>query len=295
MTTPPRRHLICSLAAVLLLLPFLTLGSCGSSASLERREFTEEAPLDQPTSLHIENRNGKVTVTGWDRDKMEVKAVVLGPDESRLADCRLSVTSDGDALRLKVLWPGGKQEDDERSNLRISLPVGGSLTAIENSNGMVRVGDLENDLDIHTSNGRVEVNGHQGTVKVRTSNGEISCRDIQGSFDGETSNDFVKLMGVQKDVRIRTSNGRVEVLCYPTCTGRLDIKSSNASMQVTVGREQVGEFTLKTSNGECRLNLSDRARIVSQNGRTAAVVAVQRRDVKSQIRTSNGNINFFVH
>ncbi len=276
-------------------LAFLSIPACSGNDKVElfRREILESRELDKTPALDVRIDNGSVTVRAWDNPGLKIRAIVRATSNDRAQSCKISSKIENDTLNIKIIWPEGGRLPDERCNITVNLPYGNS-THIAAKNGDIKAQHLEGSLTIAGTNARVEVNSHEGDVTISNTNGNISCQEIQGKFTARNTNGYVKVIGVQDDVKIETSNERIELVCYPTFDGTVDINATNTGIQMTVGNSQVGEFTLETTNATLAWDLGSRGQLIANPSENKAVIAVGSRRNKSRIRTSNDRIKLIV-
>ena len=142
--------------------------------------------------------SGGITVSGWDRDKVAVRAVVRayetdGRSPSELLAATV-IETDGGVLANRTAGGGWVEVRYE-----IYVPRG-------------------TDLALQTNNGAVTVEGVEGQLRLDTNNGPVRLADVGG------------------DVEARTRNGDVVVaLCGPTWSGTgLRASTNNGDVELTV-------------------------------------------------------------
>jgi len=131
---------------------------------------------------------------------------------------------------------------EENNYVKIYVPKGATLNNVDlgSSNGNI-TSDTDckiQDMNCHTSNGRIELNGItcQNSTILKSSNGKIICN---GNF--------------YKDSQMTTSNGAIELT--GTYEGKLRAKSSNGRIEFSTNKpESYYDVSAETSNGSIRLN-----------------------------------------
>lgn len=149
----------------------------GRETACEVRELT----LPARGSLAVVNDvSGGVTVAGWDRDEVSVRAVVRAYEtDGRSPGALLAAT------RIET--------DGAVRNV-----TDGAVRNVTEGGGWVEV--------------RYEVRVPRATdLSVRTNNGALTVEDVRGTLRLDTSNGPVRLARVGGDVEARTSNGDVTV------------------------------------------------------------------------------------
>jgi hypothetical protein len=191
--------------------------------------------------------NGGVVVIGWDRDVVQVKAVVhaRGTTQAAAEEIaeRIDVTMDPD--RISATGPSDR---------------GWSVSFIVHA-------PLRSDLDLRAENGPVEVEGVTGALKLATRNGPISIDGVGGDVRAVSQNGplHVRLTGrgwVGKGLDAETQNGPVQVVIPSRYSAVLESGTRNGPMDVELPvRIRRGQyFTTELGSGGTPL------RIVTRNG-----------------------------
>ncbi len=121
-------------------------------------------------------------------------------------------------------------------------------------NGSVSASNIYGVVSARSSNGDIDVSGVKGLAGLRTSNGSIDAEllDLQNDLEIITSNGSITLL-VEPDLSINleanTSNGTVN-------TGNLDIEASIHEQTSVAGKLNEGGYTINisTSNGSIDLD-----------------------------------------
>lgn len=203
--------------------------------------------------------DGDVTVAVGNAAVVDVAAAA----RSGLRSPRFSAEETGDRLvvthRCGITLFGGSVC---QGSLDVTLPAATDVV-VRTSNGDVVASGLAGDLDLQSSNGRIDTTDITGNVTARTSNGPISVRDVTGdallhssngsieaartggSLEAHTSNGRLTVTGVGGDARVTGSNGHVDV---EQVDGNVFARTTNGAVQVRGTGEPV-RLTIGTSNG----------------------------------------------
>ena len=183
----------------------------------EIREFT--VPLVGNALSVNATPNGGVSVRGWDRGEIQVRARVTANAETQ---------QEADALvaDVRVLTDGGQVRSEGRS------PVGHGGWSVS----FEVMAPAHHDLTLRTTNGGISVTGVSASVDVQTTNGGITLSDVNG------------------DVRGHTTNGGVQVsLSGEAWKGRgLDVQTRNGGVRVAVPEGFSAHIEAGTTNGGLR-------------------------------------------
>jgi hypothetical protein len=217
--------------------------------------FQKTYPLTAGGSFMLENVNGSVTVEGWDRDEVEVRAVKTAKNDQRdLAEVRIDVQSQPGHVAVHTVYPRGE----------------GAEVAVEYH---IHVPNRVLLGDIGTVNGGVLVRGVHGEGDLRSVNGDVKVLDSSGRFNAKTTNGDVHLelrqLADGAPMNLQTVNGSVVLGLPSDARANLDVKSVNgdfySELPVSSPIEKAarafraklgmggGEISVRTINGVIRL------------------------------------------
>src|SRR5215468_4294203 len=99
------------LATALLALPlavFLTgcdIEDLAFDSTRYKEDFHGNFALKSGGRLEIENFNGSIEITGWDKDSVEVTATKYAPTEDLLRNLKIEVNAQGETVRIRTVRP----------------------------------------------------------------------------------------------------------------------------------------------------------------------------------------------
>ena len=202
-------------------------------------------------------RNGGITVEGWDRNEIRVRAVVTATARSE-ADARQMASG------VQIEAGGGKVS-----------ATGPSMAGREWWSVIYRINvPRRTDLDLNASNGGITISSVSGNIRFDTTNGGVRLSDLSGDVRGETNNGglTVLLGGTRWD-----GNG-------------LDVQTMNGGVTLSIPDGYNAELSTRTVNGGFRSDvpmtiqgeLNPRQGIQTTLGAGGPPVTV---------RTTNGGVN----
>ena len=69
------------------------------------QEFHKTVPLTANGRVSLDNINGNVEITGWDRNEVQIDAVKTASDQQRLDDMRIEVNASSDSVEIRTRFP----------------------------------------------------------------------------------------------------------------------------------------------------------------------------------------------
>ncbi len=229
-----------NLSAVLLTLTAILCFCCAALAQRQERGLTcdnnwsgrgdgqrhceiKELPLAASGMVKVDGRqNGGVSVKGWDRNDILVRARIeaQAPTESeahalgnqvRIETAGANIYADGPQSRDKSWWS---------VSYEVFVP-------------------RRSDLDLKAHNGGISINGVGGKLSFETTNGGVSLQEVSGKVQGRTSNGglSVKLSGNRwegEGMDVKTTNGGVNLVIPENYSARLETGTVNGGFNLGI-------------------------------------------------------------
>lgn len=243
-------------SVVPLLLSFAFLTGCDleqwGDSNRYQADFHESHPMKSGDRLYLENLNGSVEISGWDRQTADISGTKYASTEAILEALQIDVIASGDSIRIRTVRPSGHL-GNLGARYVIKVPRGARLERIQSSNGSLRVRDIDSPARLETSNGSIEVASVGGPVTMRTSNGAIRADAVQRGIEGTTSNGSIRVVlgkvEERRPVRLTTSNGSVELAVDDLGGSDVVVNTSNASITARLPQSVAADVKVSTSNG----------------------------------------------
>lgn len=150
----------------------------------ETEEFHKTYPLSAQGRVEIDNLNGPVHISSWDRNEVQVDAVKTAHSKERLDEAKIEVNSDADHLSIRTRYPEHDHtfwSDDRHDNpatveYTLMVPRHARLDEIRLVNGTLDVRDLTGEVHASCVNGRIEAQNLRGRSELNAVNGMIEAR-----------------------------------------------------------------------------------------------------------------------
>lgn len=279
-----RRHgypLVTSLVIAVATVVFFTAGCASGPVEYRDDSFT----VDRAPRIIVDNVNGSIEVNATGSEgTVRVQATLN--DVPRV---KYQIDQEGDTITVKV--------ETERTWALFRKSPGVDITVTAPSSI---------DVDLRANNGRIDLEGAQGTARLHTSNGALALKNVKGDIDGKTSNGKIELEAVEGTVFLETSNGSVNA---EGVKGSFDIDTSNGSIALSGELVPGGNNRLETSNGSVSVKLQGTPSInldaSTSNGKVETALQVMTTSFDEEhvvgrigdgaadlhIKTSNGNVS----
>jgi DUF4097 and DUF4098 domain-containing protein YvlB len=181
-------------------------------------EFHQTYPLAANGSMALENINGNVHVTTWERNEVRVDAVKSAYSQKRLDEAKIEVDARSNRVSIKTTYPDHNWHSDDEDN---PATVEYTLTVPR----AVRIDEVK------LVNGGLDITGVTGEVRASLVNGNLNASGLTGP------------------VKLSTVNGRSEVALTRLSDSPVEISSVNGHLEVTLPSNAKAEVEASTVNG----------------------------------------------
>jgi DUF4097 and DUF4098 domain-containing protein YvlB len=212
------------LGAALGALCALLILTLGAHASDHRGSLTEEFhqtyTLNADGRVELDNINGAVHISSWDRNEVKVDAVKYADTKERLDEAKIEIESAKDVLSIRTKYP----EHDHTWNWGSrNNPAG-----VEYTLTVPRTARLD---EIKLINGSLDVTGVSGEVRASCINGRLEAHDLAGR------------------AKLETINGHLEARFTALAGNSVELNSVNGSVELTIPSDSKAELEASTVSG----------------------------------------------
>src|SRR5215470_6134465 len=187
-----RRIVLCVVSGVLLTTPFAFSSDDGRLTE----ELHKVYPLAADGRIELNNLNGAVHISTWDRSEVKVDAVKSARSKERLDEARIEISSDANHLSIRTQYPEHDHtfwNDDHHNNpasvdYTLTVPRQARLDEIKLVNGALDVQNVGGEIRASCVNGRIEARNLQGRADLNTVNGLLVAELTQMPSSSVTFN-----------------------------------------------------------------------------------------------------------
>ena len=174
----------------------LTLG-LQAHASDHRGSLTEEFhqtyAITADGRVELDNINGDVHISSWDRNEVKVDAIKYADTKEGLEEAKIEIDSGKDHLSIQTKYPHhdqgwhwGSRDNPASVEYTLTVPRTVRLDEIKLINGQLDVNGVSGEVRASCINGRLEAEGLAGRAKLSTINGHLDAKF--GQLAGKSSN-----------------------------------------------------------------------------------------------------------
>ncbi len=212
------------LGAVLGTVCALFVLALGAHASDHRGALTEEFhqtyAITADGRVELDNINGAVHISSWDRNEVKVDAVKYADTKERLDEAKIEIDSGKDYLSIRTKYPShdntwnwGSHNNPAGVEYTLTVPRGVRLD------------------EIKLINGSLDISGVTGEVRASCINGRLEALDLAGRAE------------------LSTINGRLEAKFDQLAGQSVELNSVNGSVDLTIPSDSNAEVEASTVSG----------------------------------------------
>jgi len=231
----------------------------GANAADHRGALTEEFhqtyALTAGGRVELDNINGDVHISSWDRNEVKVDAVKYADTKERLDEARIEIDSRNDSISIRTKYPDhnntwnwGSHNNPAGVEYTLTVPRGARLDEIKLINGSLTVAGVRGEVNASCINGRLEAHNLAGRAHLSTINGHLDAR-----FD-ELAGHSVELSSVNGSVDLTIpSDSKAEIEASTVSGGINNDFGLHVNHHQFVGHDLRGEL----GTGGTRIKLED--------------------------------------
>jgi DUF4097 and DUF4098 domain-containing protein YvlB len=220
-----------------------------SAAAQVTEDFHRTVPLSSTGRVSLGNINGNVTITGWDRNEVQIDAVKKARDQQRLDEARIEVDAGSDSVQIKTKYPEGRNNNNPATvTYELHVPRNARLDHIDLVNGSLEVSQVSGEIDAELVNGKTDIRDLSGRLNVSTVNGTIVAN-------------FRTLDNV-KDIRLKSVNGSINLGLPSSPNADVSVSTVNGGITTDYPLQVQGKFMGhhldgKLGSGGSRIEISN--------------------------------------
>lgn len=210
------------------------------------------APLSADGRVVIDNHEGAITVTTWDRAEVKYEARIDGPADGPTV---VRVSESDRAFTIRTDHDDGSGWNGNRDvrpvHYTLTVPATASLL-IDDHESTIDVRGLQAALEIDTHEGDVTVADHVGDVEIDTHESRMRLTNVTGELEIDTHEGDLVVDGLRGGFEFDSHDGKADVT-FAELTGDVEVDTHDGA--VTLVLPSGAGFFLRTDlNKDSRLD-----------------------------------------
>jgi DUF4097 and DUF4098 domain-containing protein YvlB len=214
----------------------LALLLAASAHAQVTQDFHRTVPLSANGRVSLDNVNGNVEITGWDRNEVQIDAVKKARDQQRLDEARIEVNAASDSVEIKTRYPEGHTNNNPASgHYQLHVPQNARLDRINLVNGSLSVQKVSGEMSANLVNGKLRVDDLAGRADLSTVNGGIEA-------------DYASLNNV-REIKLKSVNGSIELGLPDSPNAQIKARTVSGGIRTDFPLEVQGGYAGKNLTG----------------------------------------------
>jgi DUF4097 and DUF4098 domain-containing protein YvlB len=213
------------------------------------QDFHRTVPLSASGRVSLDNVNGNVEITGWNRNAVQIDAVKSARDQQRLDEARIDVDATSDSVEIRTHYPQGRTNYNPASvHYQLHVPQNARLDRINVVNGSLTVQKVSGEVAANLINGKLRVGDLAGHAELSTINGGIEAN-------------YASLNNVQ-EIKLKSVNGSIELGLPDSPNAQIKASTVSGGIRTDFPLQVQGGYVGKNltgtlGGGGTRIELSD--------------------------------------
>jgi hypothetical protein len=227
------------------------------SSAANAEEWTKSYTVSGRANVHVDTNDGSVRVTTGDTKQVELRVFYNGYTLDK--NLKIESKQDGDRVELSARetmhWSWGVHVS-RGLRLEVRMPKNADLS-VDSGDGSVEAQTIMGNLDIHTGDGHIRVDGAKGQIKLRTGDGSIEGRDLDGTIEADSGDGHITLDGRFDTLNIRTGDGSINAHAQPgsKVLSAWNIHTGDGSVDLTLPGDLNANIDASTNDGRISLGI----------------------------------------
>ena len=244
------------------------------------QNLSKRATVAADATIDVSNVEGRVDVTAWDRNEVELTAVLESDKD------RLEFEATDRQVRIKVVRPDGHFGGSDEAILTLRIPKGARISAetvsaditvegvfgeqrLETVSGEVRTQAYDAPVKLSTVSGDGTINGTGGkaAVSVESVSGLIAASGILGSYDGEVvSGNLTINLAAAERLNATSISGDIDARVDLLPSARVEMETVSGTIGLVIKPPVNAGFELESFSGDIDSCFGQKARDKNRYG-----------------------------
>jgi hypothetical protein len=146
-------------------------------------EFHQTYALTADGRVELDNINGAVHISTWDRNEVKVDAIKSADSKDRLDEAKIEIDSETNSIAIRTKYRDhdltfnwGSHNNPASVEYTLTVPRGARLDEIKLINGALDITGVRGEVSASCINGRLEARDLSGRAHLSTINGHLDAR-----------------------------------------------------------------------------------------------------------------------
>jgi DUF4097 and DUF4098 domain-containing protein YvlB len=244
------------------------------------QNLSKRAVVAADATVEVSNVEGRVDVTAWDRNEVELTARLESDEDT------LEFEATDRQVRIKVVKPKGRFQGSDEAILTLKIPQGARLTA-QTVSADVEVAGVRGEQRLNTVSGDVKTQAYDEPVVLRTVSGDgvirgtggkaavsvtsvsgtVEAGGIRGGIDGQVvSGQLTVELAAAEKASLKSISGDIDARLELLPVSRVEVESVSGTIGLAMKKPVNAEFDVESFSGDITSCFDAKARDKSAYG-----------------------------
>lgn len=215
-------------------------------------EWERSFPVSGPASLSVDAKEGRVTVTSW--DKPEIAIHVTSSGWNLTTQVKIDAEQTGSRVEVTTQMPNFSVNifpfTSHWVRFEVSVPKHCNVE-VHTGDGAVTLESLEGHAIVNTGDGHVSVSDLKGTMELRTSDGGIEAHDLDGRLKASSGDGHITVSGRFDALDLSSSDGHIsaDALKGSSVGDGWDLDTSDGGITLRIPGDLKADLEASTGDG----------------------------------------------
>ncbi|HEX8921396.1 MAG TPA: DUF4097 family beta strand repeat-containing protein, partial [Pyrinomonadaceae bacterium] len=189
-------------------------GEAGNSLRLVERD-TKTFKVTGTPQVSLHTFDGYITVRGWDKQEVQLTISKRAASEQQMRGLRLRTEqNNGNVVFTASFDPAFERREkgvnfpNALVNLEVYVPRN-SMVRLSSGDGRLELDGVNGTLDLNTGDGWIDVRNARGRLSAKTGDGRIQVENFDGDVEARTGDGRIVLDGKFAQLAARTGSGSI--------------------------------------------------------------------------------------
>ena len=226
------------------------------------QNLSRSATVAADAAIDVSNVEGRVDVTAWDRNEVELTAVLESDKD------RLEFEATERQVRIKVVRPDDHFHGSDEATLTLKIPKGARISA-ETVSADITVAGVLGEQRLESVSGEVRTQAFDAPVKLRTVSGDGTINGT-GSKAAVTAGSVSGGLGINlaaaERLNAESISGDIDAHVELLPTARVEMETVSGTITLTMKPPVNAEFDLESFSGDIDNCFGQKARDKNRYG-----------------------------
>jgi hypothetical protein len=220
------------------LIALFLLCAVGAALPAVADQWSKTYQLTGKPDLWVSTGDGSVRIDAWDEPRIEARMETVGWVINK--DFQLIESQSGNQVKIEAKFPQNWGMNVGRRSLTVTIKV-----------------PRESNLDLHTGDGSMTVNGAKGDLRFHTGDGSIEARGLDGRLTASTGDGSVNIEGRFDLLDLHTGDGAIEASAKAgsTTAGPWSVRTGDGGVTLRVPADFRANIDARTGDGGITVDL----------------------------------------